>query len=506
MTAIRFILGDQLTRDISALEDVDADRDVILMAEVAEETSYVPHHKQKIALILSAMRHFAAYLEDEGLDVDYLRLDDSSNPGSFTGAIKAAVDRHGADRVIVTEPGEWRVLAMIEGWQDELGVPVELHADNRFFASRKHFDQWASGRKVLRMEHFYRDMRRETGLLMEGDEPMGGRWNFDQENRKALPVDKSLPDRLRFRPGAVTSDVMQLVEDRFPDNFGDLEGFGWPVTRREALEALENFITHELPHFGDYQDAMKAGAPFLYHSLLSPALNLGLLTPREVCARAEDAYTAGQAPINAVEGFIRQILGWREYVRGLYWALMPDYRTRNALDAQRPLPAFYWSGDTDMQCLARAIDDTRRHAYSHHIQRLMVTGNFALLAGLDPLEVQDWYLAVYADAFEWVELPNTLGMALYGDGGVMASKPYAASGAYINRMSDFCGSCRYSVRKKTGPDACPFNHLYWSFLIRNENILSDNPRLAFPYATLGKWDADRKAALVEEAEAFLDSL
>jgi deoxyribodipyrimidine photolyase-related protein len=278
------------------------------------------------------------------------------------------------------------------------------------------------------------------------------------------------------------------------------------VTRAGALQALEDFIAKELPLFGDYQDAMKAGAPFLFHSLLSPSLNLGLLSPREVCRAAEAAWRSGSAPLNAVEGFIRQILGWREYVRGVYWTLMPDYAAENALAATRPLPAFYWTGETNMRCLRQAVRDTHDHAYSHHIQRLMVTGNFALLAGVAPREIERWYLAVYADAFEWVEMPNTLGMAVFADGGKMASKPYAASGAYIDRMSDFCSGCAYDVKQKSGANACPFNYLYWAFLIRNQDRLSGNPRLAMPYRTLAGWPQERRLAITAEAEAFLNKV
>jgi deoxyribodipyrimidine photolyase-related protein len=356
------------------------------------------------------------------------------------------------------------------------------------------------------MEHFYREMRRRHGLLMEDGAPAGGVWNFDAENRKRLPAGTRVPDRPRFVPDDITGQVTRLVAERFPDGFGDLDSFGWPVTREQALEALAGFIDQCLPHFGDYQDAMKDGQPFLFHSLLAPALNIGLLSPLEVCRAAEKAWRSGAAPLNAVEGFIRQILGWREYVRGLYWTFMPGYAEANALEAHRSLPEFYWTGETPMRCLRQAVADTRRHAYSHHIQRLMVTGNFALLAGIAPRAVERWYLAVYADAVEWVEMPNTMGMALHADGGRMASKPYAASGAYIDRMSDFCGACEYDVRRKSGPGACPFNYLYWAFLIRNEQRLSGNPRMAMPYRTLATWSEGRRQACLDEAEQFLAGL
>ncbi len=506
MSVLRIILGDQLSSDISALAGLDPERDTVLMMEVMEENTYVRHHKQKIVLVLSAMRHFADELRETGVSVDYVPLDDPNNTGALTSELQRAIARRAPDRVVVTEPGEWRVHAMVEGWATLTGLPVEVRTDDRFFASRARFAAWARGRRAWRMEHFYRDMRREHTILMEGDKPAGGEWNFDAENRKSLPATTRPPARLRFAPDGTTLAVMALVERRFSDHFGGIEDFGWPVSRQEALRALSDFIEVGLPRFGDYQDAMKAGAPFLFHSLLAPALNLGLISAREVCQAAEGAWRSGAAPLNAVEGFVRQILGWREYVRGVYWSLMPEYAERNALQATRRLPAFYWTGDTPMRCLREAISDTTRYAYSHHIQRLMVTGNFALLTGVAPREIERWYLAVYADAFEWVEMPNTLGMAVFADGGQMASKPYAASGAYIDRMSDFCSGCAYDVKRKTGQNACPFNYLYWAFLIRQKDRLANNPRLAMPYRTLSGWPPERQAAILAEAEGFLERL
>ncbi len=506
MTTLRLVLGDQLTRDIAALRGLDPKRDVVLMVEASDETTYVPHHKQKIVLILSAMRHFAQALRAEGIRVDYVHLDDPSNTGSFTGEVRRAAARHGARAIVATEPGEWRVLEAMRRWSEATGLPVDIRDDDRFFASRQRFARWAEGRKALRMEFFYREMRRETGLLMDGGQPVGGRWNFDHDNRKSLPRDVKPPQRRRFAPDAITREVIDLVGRRFASHFGDLEPFGWAVTRTDARAALDHFVADCLPSFGDYQDAMKQGEPFLFHSVISPYLNIGLLTAREVCEAAEAAYTASRAPLNAVEGFIRQILGWREYVRGLYWAKMPVYAQSNALDAKRPLPDFYWTAETRMNCLKQAISEIRRSAYGHHIQRLMVTGNFALLAGVRPAEIEAWYLAVYADAFEWVELPNVHGMAIFADGGLMASKPYAASGAYIDRMSDYCGSCSYNVNEKAGPNACPFNVLYWDFLIRNQSVLEPIPRMAMPYRTLATFTPDRRAQIRREAEGFLDSL
>jgi deoxyribodipyrimidine photolyase-related protein len=503
LAILRFVLGDQLSRELSSLRGVDREHDVVLMAEVAEETTYVRHHKQKIALVLSAMRHFADELRAQGIRVDYVRLDDPANTGSFAGELARAVARHAVTQVIATEPGEWRVLVDMEGWAERIGIPVHIREDDRFMCSRAQFAQWAQGRRQYRMEHFYRDMRRRSGILMAGGEPEGGQWNFDHDNRKRLPARLRAPKRLRFSPDAMTREVLELVAKRFAGHFGDLDTFGWPVTRAQALDALDHFVREVLPMFGDYQDAMACGEPFLFHALLSTSLNVGLLRPAELCEAAEAVWRAGLAPLNAVEGFIRQVLGWREYVRGIYWLRMPAYANSNALGATRDLPFFYWSGETDMNCLRQAIGDTKRHAYAHHIQRLMVTGNFALLIGVEPRQIEEWYLAVYADAFDWVELPNTHGMVMFADGGLLASKPYAASGAYIDRMSDYCRGCVYDPKVKTGNGSCPFNALYWNFLVENRAVLGTNPRLAMPYRTLDGMSADRRADIATDAAATL---
>ena len=504
--ALRFVLGDQLSRGLSSLNGIDRTQDIVLMVEVMDEATYVRHHKQKIVFIFSAMRHFAESLRQDGVIVDYVRLDDPANTGSFTGELERAIARHKPAAVFVTEPGEWRVWQMMLDWRESLAMPVHIREDDRFIASRDDFMRWATDRKQYRMEFFYREMRRKTGLLMQGEEPEGGQWNYDHDNRKPLPGRQALPARQRFVPDAITREVLTLVASRFGHHFGDLEPFGWGVTRAEALEALAHFIATCLDGFGDYQDAMKTGEDFLYHSIISPYLNAGLLTAREVCDAAEVAYQEGKAPLNAVEGFIRQIIGWREFVRGIYWARMPEYATSNHLGASRALPAFYWTGETQMQCLRECIRTTRQHAYAHHIQRLMVTGNFALLAGIAPAEIEEWYLLVYADAYEWVELPNVHGMVLHADGGILGSKPYAASGAYIDRMSDYCAGCAYDPAIKLGPKACPFNYLYWNFLITNEPVLARNPRMAMPYRTLAKMTGERKQEITAQSRAFLDGL
>jgi deoxyribodipyrimidine photolyase-related protein len=476
------------------------------MMEVADETTYVRHHQAKIALILAAMRHFADELRADGWRVDYVRLDDPANSGSFTGEVRRAVARHGARGVQVTEPGEWRVRQMIGGWAAALGVRVRVRPDTRFVCPLPDFFAWAEGRRELRMEWFYREMRRRTGILLDGDQPVGGKWNFDAENRSGPSADLRPPAPLRFAPDAITDEVIALVRARFGNHFGTCDGFGWPVTRAEAQALFDHFCERRLPQFGQWQDAMLARHDTMFHALIAPALNLGLLDPIAVCRQAEAEYHAGRAPIAAVEGFVRQVIGWREYIRGMYWLDMPGLASANALNATRPLPEFWWTGETTMNCIAQTVRATRDSAYAHHIQRLMVMGNFALLAGLDPQAVAEWFLAVYADAYEWVELPNVAGMALHADGGRLASKPYAASGAYIARMSDYCSGCVHDVKAKTGANACPFNALYWHFLDRNVDRLGRNPRLAQPYATWRRMAADKRADYLASAEAFLSRL
>ena len=507
MTTLVPVLGDQLSFDLSALRDADPADTVVLMVEVAEETTYVRHHKAKLAYILSAMRHHAAALGERGWRVDYVRLDDPDNAGSFTGELARAVQRHDPDRIVVTEAGEWRVQAMLDGWETLFGVPVHIRGDDRFLASHARFDEWAERQRGrLVMEGFYREMRVEFGLLMDGDRPAGDRWNFDKENRKPAQVDLLMPRPVQFAPDAVTQDVIGLVAARFPDHPGGLEGFGWAVTAADAARQADTFFARALPQFGDYEDAMLTGERHLWHSILSPYINSGLLDPLDLCRRAEAEYRAGRAPLNSVEGYIRQILGWREFMRGIYWREGPDYVRRNFLEHHRNLPGWYWTGDTDAHCLQEAIGQTLDTAHAHHIQRLMVTGNFALLIGADPAQVHQWYLEVYLDAYEWVELPNTLGMSQFGDGGVVGTKPYISSGAYIDRMSDYCGRCRYDVKQRTGPDACPFNALYWDFLARHEEKLRPNPRLRGPYRSWDRFSRESQEAIRDQAAGFLDTL
>ncbi len=495
------VLGDQLGTGLASLEGADRSRAVILMAEVMEEARYVPHHRQKLALVFSAMRHFAEALRADGWRVDYRRLDAEGSLGSLDAEIRAAASRHGATAIRMTEAGEHRVRAL------QRAIPgAEILEDDRFLVSLPAFAAWRAGRRRLRLEEFYRWQRRTTGILMEGDTPVGGQWNYDAENRKPLPRGLVPPPAPRFAPDAVTAQVLAMVEARFPANFGTLHRFHWPVTRAQALDALADFVIHRLPRFGDHQDALAHGEETLFHSLLSPALNLGLLAPRELVDSALAAHAAGHAPLNAVEGFVRQILGWREYVRLIYLAEGPDYVRRNALAATRPLPAIYWQGNSGMACFDAAFAQTRDLAYAHHIQRLMVLGNFALLAGVDPFQVHEWFLTVYADAYEWVEAPNVIGMSQWADGGLLGSKPYAASGAYIRRMGNHCRHCRFDVTAKAGAGACPFNRLYWDFIARNEPHFARNQRMWRTLDTWRRFPPERQQAIRADAAAVLDTI
>ncbi len=502
MVKLALVLGDQLSADIAALQAADKQTDVVVMAEVAAEAEYVPHHPKKIAFLFTAMRKFAAQLRDKGWKVAYTSLDDPDNSGSISGELLRRTEEFEASAVLATEPGEWRLIHELQ----DLPLDVTLLPDDRFICSHGEFEDWAEGRKSLRMEYFYREMRRKTGLLMEGDKPAGGKWNFDHDNRKPATDDLFRKGPPKAQGDPVLEEVLELVEKRFSDNFGALRPFHFQTDRAGALRALDHFIEHALPDFGTYQDAMLQDDPYLYHAVIGLYLNAGLLGPFEVCNRAEEAYHSGHAPLNSVEGFIRQIIGWREFVRGIYFLEGPEYPRRNALNHQRKLPAFYWGAETRMNCIAQAVGQTHDLAYAHHIQRLMVTGNFALLAGVNPAEVHEWYLAVYADAYEWVEAPNTVGMSQFADGGILGSKPYVSSGAYIDRMSDYCKSCHYKVKDKTGEKACPFNLLYWHFLIRHRARFEGNPRMAQMYRTFDRMDKSRREIVLAEADAFLDRL
>jgi deoxyribodipyrimidine photolyase-related protein len=502
------VLGDQLNLDSAALDDFDPSQDTVWMAEVGEEATHVWSHKARIAIFLSAMRHFRDALKKKGFPVHYRTLEDPRNRGSLAAELAHSVSGMKPERLIMVNPGEHRVGEAIRGEAKRLGVEMEVRPDRHFLCSRREFRDHAAGRKQLRMEFFYREMRKKTGILMKGGKPAGGKWNYDADNRESFGPSGpgKVPKPMAFSPDPVTQEVLKLVSSRFSEHPGSLANFDWPVTAAQAGRALDDFLKKRLAEFGPYQDAMWTGMPYGYHSRLSPALNLKLLDPQRVLTGAERACKDGAAPIGSVEGFVRQVLGWREFVRGVYWLHMPGLAEKNVLKAAQPLPAFYWSGDTDMHCLHQVVTQTLAYGHSHHIQRLMVTGLFALTLGVAPREVHEWYLAVYVDAVEWVELPNTLCMSQFADGGILASKPYVATGKYIQRMSNFCDECRYRPAEPLGDGACPFTTLYWDFLLRHEAFLEGIPRMGLQLRNIARLSKDRRKGIRKQADALRKEL
>ncbi len=492
------------------------------MVEAREESTHVWSHKVRTTLFLSSMRHFARSLEQRGLPVDYRALE-THGDATLAAGLTAAVLQHCPQQVVGVEPGDLRVRASLDdaiksiaaSADSDCGSGLNHHIkwleDKHFLCSLPQFRKWAGKSASLRMEFFYRTMRKQYKVLMEGtngDQPIGGKWNFDAENRKGFGKSgpKNLPPAMIFKPDAITREVMAVVEGNFPDHPGDLSRFNWPVTRQQALGALDDFIQNRLPHFGAHQDAMWTGLDFGWHALLSSSLNLKLLHPLEVVVAAEKAYQAHDLDLPSVEGFIRQILGWREFMRGVYFLDMPGLKTANHFNHENALPAWYWTGDTHMNCMRQCIGQTMANGYSHHIQRLMVTGMFGVTAQIKPQQLCDWYLAVYVDAVEWVELPNTAGMALFANGGRFTSKPYVASGAYVKRMSNYCSGCRYEPETRVGPKACPMTTLYWNFLDRHEAAFADNPRTALMVKNLQRMTPESRSEVRTRASEMLADL
>jgi deoxyribodipyrimidine photolyase-related protein len=502
-----WILGDQLSHrwpEWLAREGLDPTNTRLLFIESAAKIRSRPWHKHKLILVLSAMRHFAQAMRDAGWQVDYRKA------ATFEAGLRAHVAEHAPERIVVMQPNTWQGLAFIEKLRTDRTPISQFSIFNSQFFLAKSEDLGTS--KSPLMETFYRKMRRRTGYLMDGDRPIGGKWNFDDENRRPPPrawrtshSPLPIPDVPVFAPDAITREVIAEVA-QVETAWGALDGFALPVTRKDALAFFTDFIAHRLPDFGPYEDAMVRGQPVLFHSMLSPLLNIGLLERDELCAAAERAYREGRAPLNSVEGFIRQLIGWREFIYACYWREMPGLREMNALNATRPLPKFYWDGQTEMACLRECVQGVWSRGYTHHIQRLMVLCNFALIAGIRPQEVNEWFFATYVDAYDWVVTPNVVGMGTYGDGGIVGTKPYAASANYIHKMSTYCEGCRYDPKQRLGERACPFNALYWDFVARNADVLSANPRTSMPVMALRKMKADEVAALRAQAKRFLDSL
>ena len=505
MKKLVLVLGDQLKADSSAFNNFSPETDHVIMIESVGEASYVWSHQAKIALFLSAMRHFAEQLKSKKYHLTYI----AKSKQSIVAELKQHIQKNQYTHLVCVEPGEWRLKTDLENLAAELNIHLDLRCDNHFYCSIDEFKKWAGDKKEFRLEYFYRYMRKKHHVLMqENGEPEGDQWNFDDQNRGAYSKKGPglIVDPLWFEPDAITKEVIADVKDQYGKHPGSLENFAWPVTREQALLAMNYFIEHRLPYFGQYQDAMWTNTPFGWHSILSASLNLKLIDPKEVVDAAVSIWKKKNISINAVEGFIRQILGWREFVRGMYYLDMPKMAQDNYYQHQRPLPKWYWNGQTQMACMKDAIGQTLQYGYAHHIQRLMVTGNFALLAEILPQEVCEWYLAIYVDAIEWVELPNTAGMALFANGGRFTSKPYIASGAYIKRMSNYCGSCKYKPEVRYGEDACPITTLYWNFLIKHRDQFEASPRTRLMTANLKRISDEDQKEITLHAQKVLNHL
>ncbi|SHG82169.1 cryptochrome/photolyase family protein [Ferrimonas marina] len=505
---LRLILGDQLNLQHSWFQQVD-DGVLYLVAELHQETGYVRHHSQKLCAFFAAMAAFAQQLTQQGHRVLHLTLDDTAAYPDLPALLAALAEQHRVTRIECQRPDEYRLLAQLADMT--LPVSISMCDSEHFLLPFEEIERQFQRGKAHRMEPFYRRMRQRYNLLMTGDKPEGGKWNYDQDNRHALNAEAlaQVPAPLCF--DNPVGDILQRLDRHKVARFGAApERLAWPINRDQSLQMLEDFCQHRLRHFGTYQDAMTDQSPHswsLFHARLSFSLNTKMLHPMEVIEAVIGQYRQDEAiTLAQVEGFVRQILGWREYVRGIYWANMPGYERLNFFNAQRALPAFYWSGETQMRCLSQAIGQSLEWGYAHHIQRLMVTGTFALLIGADPDEVDQWYLGIYLDAIEWVELPNTRGMSQYADGGLLASKPYAASGNYLNKMSDHCQSCRYRVQEKTGPHACPWNSLYWHFMVRHREVLDRNPRTRMVYRGWDNREPEQRQAVLDHAQHCLDNL
>jgi deoxyribodipyrimidine photolyase-related protein len=506
-----WVFEDQLNPHATALFEAPKESPVLLI-ESRHNFGMFPYHKKRITFLISAMRHFAEELAGAERDVRHYPLKGRGYRDSFP-ALKHHFAKRTNRELWITEPSEWHTRDWLESVPGRLAeefdtpdVTIRYFPNRLFLTDRQHFAKWLQGRKRVVMEHYYRQMRKEHGLLMDGDTPAGGEWNYDRLNRKPAPKGHEFPASPQCEPDDLTKKVIRDVNKHFPDHPGSTDGFDMPCDRQRAKQMFDDFVKNRLPLFGDYEDAMVTGEKTLYHSLVSPVINAGLVEPLALCKLVEKAYRKGKVPINAAEGFIRQIIGWREFVYGIYWSLMPEYRRRNPRGDDRPLPDFYWDGKTKMNCLHQSIGHVVEDAFSHHIQRLMVICNFATLAGLSPQAVNDWFLAMYVDSHDWVVTPNVIGMAMNSDEGVIATKPYVSSANYINKMSDYCGPCEYDPKERIGPKACPFNFLYWSFMDDQLDTVGRNPRVARQLTILDNFGEQVKAEMRRLREEFLSEL
>ena len=502
MKSLGLIFPDQLSKNNLVYKNLNKD-DILLYFEPVQTFYDIPHHKQKIIFLISSLRKLIQSHNRE----NSIHKKISKQPPKLKDTLKEILQENEFNKLYVTKPSDFQTLKDLMFFCQIHSIELIVLKDTKFICSNEDFQSWSAGKKSLIQEFFYRWVRKKYSILMDGDKPIGGKWNLDKDNRKgASAIKEDIPKRNNIKTDELIVDVMVEVNEVFKDSFGEIDNFNWATTHDEAREQMNWFYKVYFKNFGSYQDAMKSDEPFMFHSLLSAYLNAGLLDPMECVIEAEKLYSAENIPLNSVEGFIRQIIGWREFIRGIYWSNMPHYKELNYFENSRNLPEFFWSGNTDMHCIQQSVDSTRKYAYAHHIQRLMVTGNFAMLAGISPSQICDWYLAVYIDAYEWVELPNTLGMATFSDGGIVGSKPYAASGKYINRMSNYCSSCKHNPKNTLEDDSCPFNYLYWNFLIQNSNSLSSNPRMKLVYNTLGKFDDAFKEKVKLKSKIFLKEI
>ncbi|GAB4476133.1 MAG: cryptochrome/photolyase family protein [Elainellaceae cyanobacterium] len=495
MTIGVWVLGDQLWQEQAALQSCadEAANTPVILIESLNWVRVRPYHQQKLVLVWSAMRHFAAELREAGWPVTYETAEDFEQP--LSQWIKA----NGITELRVMSPGDRPFLDLIQSL--DLPCKLNLLPNNHFLWQDGEFAAWAKGKKNLLLEYFYREGRQRFNVLMEGKQPVGGAWNFDKDNRKPPKGKLNPPAPLEFEPDEITREVMQQVRELGCPTYGELEPFRWGVGRSHALQVLDHFIATRLPTFGPYQDAMVTGEDTMWHALLSPYLNLGLLRPLEVIHAAERAYHEQDLSLSSVEGFIRQVLGWREYMYGLYHHVEADYAQRNWFQHTQPLPAFFWdSAQTEMNCLRQTLSQIERTGYAHHIQRLMILANFSLIAGFSPQEVENWFHAAFIDAYDWVMQTNVIGMGLFADGGILASKPYAASANYVNKMSDYCKGCRYDPKQRTGENACPFNFFYWDFLDRHRAQLKSQGRINLILANLDKMPPEELQAIRQHAK------
>ncbi|MCW5519332.1 cryptochrome/photolyase family protein [Aureitalea sp. L0-47] len=505
MKTLRLILGDQLNHNHSWFKEED-EKVIYFVAEMRQETDYVAHHIQKVVAFFESMANFAEWMKERGHEVIYYTLDSEENKQDLVKNLDHLISKFSIGKFEYQLPDEYRLDEQLSTYCNGLSIPSEAYDTEHFLTKRKDLEEFFKGKKQMVMEYFYRDMRKKYDIMMVNDKnPEGGKWNFDQSNRKKWKGSPEIPHERGFRKDV--SETLNRIENAGIETIGNIDPkqFSWPTSREDSLSVLRYFCKELLVHFGDYQDAMHTDEAFLFHSRLSFAMNSKMLHPLEVIEAVVEYWQENKdsIDISQVEGFVRQILGWREFMRGIYWKEMPEYTKMNKLENKNPLPEFFWTGNTKMNCLKTSIGQSLENAYAHHIQRLMITGNYALLTQCDPDEVDRWYLGIYIDAIEWVEITNTRGMSQFADGGIVATKPYVSSGNYINKMSNYCGSCHYNVKKKTGEDACPFNSLYWNFLDDKKEYFKNNQRMGMMMNLLNKKDPEELSALKERAAEIM---